>query len=233
MILKLWYYIWLHISLQRTCFLTNRIPTWGIKFTFDNMASYQNTKSCLCSLRTYIRQDLQVKTWKEAVTWYKSVFQFLTSECFYRKTDSLTQTWLPTAAGTLTTGAVGAPPAWLTLTGVGCHTSAMDTVLCTVGWTWREEIRPHVQERKNTLGTMRVVLVKLFFEMSTMIKSHVLIYSDIKNIITWFIVWILNSFTVSFFCKFWKSNYFCLLHVILTIHISQQSARVWLLCCGF
>lgn len=38
-------------------------------------------------------------------------------------------------AAELTAGAVGPSPAWLTLTGVGGHTTAMHTFLSTVGYS--------------------------------------------------------------------------------------------------
>lgn len=43
------------------------------------------------------------------------------------------------AAGGLTAGAVGAPPARLTLAGVGCHATAVNTALRTMSWTERRQ----------------------------------------------------------------------------------------------
>lgn len=67
-------------------------------------------------------------------------------ECFRREPESRSQRRersQTATAGGLTAGAVGAPPARLTVAGVGSHAAAVDAALGAVSWTERrQEDRP-------------------------------------------------------------------------------------------
>lgn len=107
--------------------------------TKKNTAMGTNSVFCSCSVCDCW---CWCSTVQQSVRRYQSVFPLVSSECFHRKPESHTQrnNCSQTAtAGGLTTGAVGAPPARLTLAGVGGHTTAVNTALCTMSWTWRRQ----------------------------------------------------------------------------------------------
>lgn len=96
-----------------------------------------NSVFCSCSMSGCCCGAMQ-----QSVRWYRGLFFLFSSEYFHRKPESHTQRHAcsqTATAGGLTAGAVGAPPARLTLAGVGGHTTAVNTALRTMSWTWSRE----------------------------------------------------------------------------------------------